>query len=345
MVNRKRNQHYVYKDYLKSWYYDKSSLWCARLINEQYKIFSSNGDSVAVERDFYKVKPMNSHETLYVIRLVKKLFQEFSLADADIIKEINYQIRPTIVRKDLESYNEMLKERIPDKIEEIDQKFSEIYSEALTAEINWLEDRHCIIENSGADYISKLKNKNLDFYSMNLDCPQPLGKCFEDENFKFLHFMSVQALRTKKQRDAFKDIFENTSCQFSVNIQEINIDNIQDVFTYFQQLKLALDLRLGNVNVTIVENKTELPFITSDQPVVVKENFSTEANEKQQLPQLYYPISPTVAILINYANLETKVIISEKNKIDVCNKLIFDFSHEMIFSNDKEILEKLIQEK
>ena len=85
-------------------------------------------------------------------------------------------------------------------------------------------------------------------------------------------------------------------------------------------------------------SETDLPFITSDQPVI---NIKAEVGEK--VPEelvLYYPLSPKVAVIINGGKGEKRI--EKKHEIDKYNKMIFDHSFEYVIADRKEVLEGMI---
>lgn len=337
---RKKRQHYIFKKYLESWNNSKGQIFCSRL---QTKIFETSCCNVASEQYFYKINPLNKNERTLLTNLINTSFYGNTFLDDNIEEIIDYLIKPSIIIEHLNKLKEQLNDQIPEKSIIIEEKFKDVFDVGLTARINWLEDWHCQIELSGLYYISNIKNKEIDFYSADLLCPQSLPELVNDDNFNFLHFVCVQAFRTKKQRVLFRKAIDDATCQLPIGMEEMNVDNIHNIFQYFQSLKLAIDLRRANVNITLVENKTKLPFITSDQPVVIKEGLTASVDNTNVLPQLYYPISPDLAVLINHDNLPLKMTLDEEINVDTWNKLMFECSHEMVFSNSEKVLEDLLK--
>lgn len=70
--------------------------------------------------------------------------------------------------------------------------------------------------------------------------------------------------------------------------------------TFILAFNMARAISLDkNRKIILLKNKTELNFITGDQPSF---NINTDLNE-EGLPknlELYYPISPKIALLINF---------------------------------------------
>jgi hypothetical protein len=94
--------------------------------------------------------------------------------------------------------------------------------------------------------------------------------------------------------------------------------------------------------ILVIDNDTQVPFITSDQPII---NMLTEAadwNTPERI-ELYYPLSPTQAML--YLEKSTPVAAINQNvSIDEAhryNMMMLDHSAFRVFSNSDEYLRLL----
>ncbi|MES2614071.1 MAG: DUF4238 domain-containing protein, partial [Bdellovibrionota bacterium] len=152
------------------------------------------------------------------------------------------------------------------------------------------------------------------------------------------------------------EIFDFHKTRFLDNINKFagtGIDLEKIWFPLSHILALTLSDSLIDISCTdpkkfeliLLKNNSSIPFITSDQPVV--NTFVTDADIRKQTEvkelELYYPISPTRAVLItqNIPSLNSKIIeIKEDNEVLNYNKHIIRQSHEQIYSNQKELLEK-----
>ena len=89
-----------------------------------------------------------------------------------------------------------------------------------------------------------------------------------------------------------------------------------------------------NAQVTLLINKTDVSFITSDQPVI---NLKADYKDLSQQPDelvFYYPISPRVAMTINDGLYVKKIELTNAKDIYEYNDLINRAAYKMIFSND-----------
>ena len=97
-----------------------------------------------------------------------------------------------------------------------------------------------------------------------------------------------------------------------------------------------------NAHITILINKTDVSFITSDQPVI---NLKADYKDLSQQPDklvFYYPISPRVAMTINDGLYVKKIELTNAKEIYEYNDLINRAAYKMIFSNDKSVISKYI---
>ena len=89
-----------------------------------------------------------------------------------------------------------------------------------------------------------------------------------------------------------------------------------------------------------LNNKTNISFITGDQPVInIAER---KKNDKIKKLIFYYPISPKIAILVsNNFHKNENVDITENNQVKQYNKSIVQESLEQIYGNQKIDIENL----
>ena len=90
----------------------------------------------------------------------------------------------------------------------------------------------------------------------------------------------------------------------------------------------------------VVDNPTDTPFITSDQPII-----NLHANSTGKTPdklEFFYPLSPRKAVLLiessNPARVEPSLSAFAVNSYNV---LMLRNSYEQVFSNSAEYLETI----
>lgn len=99
----------------------------------------------------------------------------------------------------------------------------------------------------------------------------------------------------------------------------------------------------SKASLTLLINKTNLPFITSDQPIIrLKTGYMNPDNEISG-DVFYYPISPYIAITIN-EQVRSNSTLTDEHHINECNLAILDYSYQNVISNRKDVLERYVSE-
>lgn len=336
MEDKKRRHHYVFQAYLKAWGMNEQ-VWCLR----EGKIFKANTVNIAQERDFYRIQPLNLFELKFFMLLQKKAHPKVR---KEMLNHIITYLSPIEWQKDVLQFKQFLKENfyygeaLPLEIEE---EFIKIEKQIDIGTNNIMEDYLSEIEGDGVRWIELLLNKDRSFYCSN-DNYSTQGY-FDDDQFHFLLFVSIQYFRTKAMKERwinnFKPALEHPDWHtLKIPKEKICLDNLHPHFMWQFQTACAYALRSRNAHLTLLVNATELPFITSDQPVInIEANYNNLDEETTELI-FYYPISPNIAITINDKNIEDIMDLNIK-KVDEFNRKILNSAYQNIFSNSKEILE------
>ena len=95
----------------------------------------------------------------------------------------------------------------------------------------------------------------------------------------------------------------------------------------------------GQFTIVLLDNRTDTPFITGDQPIInMHATFEPRGPEKLEF---FYPISPQKAMLLLEASSDHSQSVMVEDVLRF-NNLIARNSHEQVFSNSREYLEALI---
>ena len=163
MSKKKKNQHYVWRHYLRQWT-QNDKIYCLR----NGKIFESNLMGVAQQRYFYKLK-------------------ELTLADCAFIKKLAIDPSP----KELQQVHFTLLNlfTLIFRLKE-DQTSKGNINKELSKEIdiainNIEEDYHANIEANAIEYIESILKEDIGFYS-------------SDNCIDFIYYICVQYMRTNK---------------------------------------------------------------------------------------------------------------------------------------------------
>lgn len=333
MEDKKRKQHYVFQAYLNAWTNDEK-IWCIR---ERKNIFNTRTINVAQERDFYRIKPLNEDERKFFELVVTRRMSE--VVKKALLEHIDTYLIPIKQQDSVKKLEKVLEVKFGgyDKIPyEIKQSLLEVKKQVDISINNLEENYHSDIESESMEWINSLKEKNTNFY-------------YGDKRYDFLYFLCVQYFRTRAVKERWISNFEpclNDSRWKSLNIpkENINLDNLAHPFFWYVQNSVAYELDKRNAHLTLLINETEMPFITSDQPVVnLCADYQQLDKETTEL-MFYYPISPNIAIIINDKNEEDEIKI-DLEKVNEYNNAIIDASYQYIFSNRKEVFKKYLVSK
>lgn len=307
-MEKKTQQHYVWEYYLKSWCHNEKQLYCLR---EKEKIFTVNPEKIAKEREFYKLKNISKNEA----NLIDKAFIEPQKNER--LKILN--------RKWVHHFTEVFE--IQKHIEKTEDAQLNYLIEAIV--VNLEEDYHNKLENIALPYIEALKKGDLNLIQNN-----------EEDYHKCLIFIATQYFRTKKMKEnaikSTEDFTKKTGYK---------TEKIWNILSHIFATNLAFGLlqKREEYKWYILDNRTHTPFLTGDQPIInTHSDYSSFDNIEEEL-ELYYPISPSKALLIsdnNYgdpSNIEIKI-----DKVNEYNSLISRACHEQLFSNKKELLNEFM---
>lgn len=218
----------------------------------------------------------------------------------------------------------IIKSMIP-KVANSLTKILELYNDIANSNSEYLikcgiEDLHTTIENYGDYSLKKIQKGEVEFLK-------------ED---KYKHelslFLGVQYTRTKGMREKLG----------SVELQNKNID--------LDNLSVIMPFIMGEFinkwiyhkgEIQLLKNNTVLNFISSDQPIF---NIKSPLNRTEEssstglysIPlefELYYPVSPRLAIYINKTG--EKKIIQNCDDVRFYNRLVKTHSFEQLFAKEE----------
>lgn len=303
-MERKKSQHFVWRRYLQNWVYNGSLIY--RLNNNEIK--DRRPLKCACQKYFYKLDEITQRDL--------DLLVEVYIRDMGMLAQEH-------AKKIIAVFSELIINR--DKLLNIDPNNKDISHDLETLYINIEEDYHSRIENDSIKFLDSLGDEDIAFFAD------------RKSNAEFYLFLTTQYFRTKNLQEdyvgraaIFAGLGESLKRSWSV---------LRFIFAHI----MAMDLnnRIDMTSLLLLQNKSDVPFITGDQPVInTKATYHSGTNDLPQELELYYPISPTVAILINpkwnwyYAGKRQVT----KAEATTYNNLIADASHQELFAQDKSHL-------
>jgi len=297
----KRKHHYVWRKYLKAWAID-DQIYCKR----NGKVFKTNLENVAAEKDFYIINSLSSED----IAMVRKLCIE-PMTNA-VMKDINSK---WVAMFDfvLTFRNSPISKKIPDDLKlQFENKIQ-----------NFEEEMQCRFEEMGSPFLDELRNGDTSFYDD------------EDSNMSFNAFLAMQYFRTKKMQQG---VIEATS-----RFPPLRIDRLWKIMAqiFATTVGATLSSLRNEFKCVLLHNQSIRPFITGDQPVInLHSTYSKKLNEPPVDLELYYPLSPTLALLLTksqaYETLRRRVV--SENDASIYNQKIIEASEEQVYASSASLL-------
>lgn len=228
-----------------------------------------------------------------------------------------------LINKNLPSFVvDSLKEYI-NNIEKYFQ-WQDTHNASTTNEVNNIqigEDEMSSIETGCLKLINNLKSGNIQY-------------CISEENRITLYiFVAMQYLRTKRIYD---DLVQG-------NLQEINTENIIAPFRKIMSFNIAYYFYALDYKILLLRNRTNQEFITSDQPVINTLVDYSKLNRHTDDMKLYYPISPSIAILITRdEQIDGEVKYLDLNSVEKYNMQMVMASQHQVYCSSSRSLAKYI---
>lgn len=303
---KKRRQHYVWQHYLDAWT-ENDQLFCLR----NGTIFLTNTLNVGQKRDFYRLQDLTPND----IELIKLLYVNTS---PPFLRPLHLQL--------LEGFTTVFKLK---RLYEQSGKTNTEVEKQLDITINNLEENlHCGIEIMAVPFLQQIRKGDISFYRD------------EKNRIAFNYFVATQYLRTNHMKDRMHQAFQDIPTKYSKF--NLDMDRIWNVVSHIIATNIGFSLSSDNgLNLFLLNNLTETPFITGDQPIV-----NIKADPKSfDAPlgfELYYPQTPHIALLFSTSD---DIPFGKNLKVDEVtrlNSLIVASSQEQVYANERIILEQYI---
>ena len=346
----KVNQHYVFQAYLKAWCSETSKLCWVR---DKNGIEEKSPKAVAYEERFHRVEGFTDEEVKVYHRLVDTNLPSHLRAKAkDIL--VGLQTPDRLLQEWdslMEATTNIFEGDSEKSREEIDELDNTVRLELEIEKTNLLEDIHGWLETQAGRWLKSLKSGDANFYRpqkqhiRNYRLEGEPDDTVITEKSRFLLFLATQFCRTKKMREIesrkLRKGMELLSQLKRCDPPQLDYQKIVGIFlTEALAPTLAEHMEGLGAKLSILRNTTSVPFITSDQPVI---NLMYDYSIPTQLTNeiiLYYPVSPSVAIILNDDSLPAQLDLTIE-QVQNYNGRMKKASYEYLFSNDRESLERI----
>jgi len=309
-MTKVKQQHYVWRKYLKPWA-DREMIWtCFKKLNKIEKV---NLMGVAQERYFYRLIDLSESEELFL----KNYIEENS---PPVVKNLNFDFLR------LFTSTSRLKKQLEESIN------PNIDKEKLTKEIEILETN--LMENAHTR-VEALGHKLLEYRTLS-DLKTIKN---DDYLFEAILFLCFQYVRTKNMKVSAMEYCKGKS-------YEKLVKKIWNILSYVTAATLARNISVHpNLRFIFIENATTNLFITGDQPVFNILNDKVNDNGDIIDLEFYYPITPKHALIIHFREDQLIEFISKSADDSIINFLngkVVENSDFYVFANNEEQLRSIM---
>lgn len=304
----KKNQHYVPKNYLKSWKAE-TSVWT--LFLNKREIETRNIKSVASGKYFYKLSEISMDQVNFIGKIINETCHES-------LKILQFQsILGAFVK-----YSK-LKQEFGKKPSVAEQK------ELKLLEANCFENMHERIENIGQRLI-QCKSFN-DFENIFYNA---------EERLKAITFVMAQYHRTKRMKGKIESL--------DIPLLDFSNSNIWTILSFINAQNMALQTSCLSARFIFLENNTSEKFLTCDQPVInlsLEENTQKPIGNCFYYPispRYGIIIDSNTTDLVNQGVFSTSTRTLSLNEVKEYNGKIVNNADELIFSNNEHQLIQIL---
>lgn len=298
---KKRRHHFVWQYYLKPWAVD-GRIACWR--NGQ--VFRTDPINVAVERDFYRLRDISERD----VATIRQMIHLFPSQLRDVHNTwLEMFTLPFELRRMLNATGQS------------DRATEEALDTALA---NTEEDIQTIIEEEGKSLLLALRSGDLGFFGT------------EDGFSRFMHFLSMQYLRTK-------NISTKTAGKLDPRL--LDADSTAGVLRHMFATNMTSYFlpRRSEYAVTLLHACIGTQFLTSDQPAINTYASKVPEGVEPEDLEFYYPITPTCAVIVGRDGMDGRRPERqlEANEVEDYNRLMSCAASEQLFAADEELLRRM----
>lgn len=345
MSNTVKKQHYIWRKYLTKWTDNgdrlNGKLYVLRKVirGNQKRIEYGELEKIGFEKFYYDMTGFQEKD----INILNQFLSHIQKKEL-----VRFGVEPTVFTEAAEQ-RDFIEKHIMCSYEDIDNKWN--FLEKLSnGNFSFYKDskRQIILDKLQKGMIDTILYQE-DKFSANdlLNMVSEFQDDSDENDLKndFIRFFCMQYFRSPR-------IHDNTT----TNIEELKkeTDELKDLDTnfyvnmvavYFAE-RMSLNITQNfSTSILLLENKTDIPFITGDTPII-----NLTGTEMDKMTIFHYPISPRIAIRLivvpkfsNLAEVNHNVHMPlEQELVEIvknCNQRLADNCVNEIYSNDYNYLE------
>src|SRR6185437_14533812 len=294
-------------------YADNGQMFCFNKNTNQ--VFPSHTKTIVTEKDFYKVNQLTSEDLFYIKSMA------FS----------NKNIPCEALTKWNDVYETIFAlQKLFNHFHPKDSESKQLKHVLQKTECELVEKMHTLIEIKGSKYIDLIRVQDINFVQN------------EESRLEFLFFLSVQYVRTEKIKTSISSMITRNqeNDKAIIEIFKNSVNTISDTISRHYNL-IAFNYawfyayELINYKITLLKNSTDINFITCDQPVVNTDSMNENIGIKKL--EIYYPITPKLAILVSKETqpIQHIPVVKQLNidEVTYYNDLILYIASQYIFAS------------
>lgn len=163
----------------------------------------------------------------------------------------------------------------------------------------------------------------------------------EDKRYTFYEFLSVQMLRTWRTKDVVFNAKNETINKFENSCLKGTSAALFPLMMVVNSQIIATTLCKHNFYIEILNNQSTQNFITGDYPIINLFADYSKTDENIDKWELYYPISPKIAIICkNTIGKNIITPITDNSIVDTYNEKIFNAATKQVYAASYEDLFK-----
>lgn len=342
MVTKK--QHYVWRGYLKRWNenedrYGRIYVYRKEVKGNQPEIEYALLENVGFGKFFYDMTGFSAVDVSIVSQLIAHIQKEQFISvglNSDLLGNANAE------RDFMES--------LLGQYEDIDNKH-QFLEKLMSGDLSFYQDSpaQLVLNELRQEMVNALfgdrKKSDNELITDTLKAIEHIGDV--ELKHEFHRFFFMQHQRSPVIHETQKKNFEEIKSKH-FELKDINTDFYVNSLMIFFAEKIALNVT-NNLHTWMerYENKTNIPFITADTPVV-----NLTGMEFLEKNEFYYPISPKIAIKLyvaykesKYGNMNNRCLdMTDENEVKKLNLAMAKNCYNEIFADNEGILNSIKSE-
>ena len=302
VMEKKRKQHYVWEHYLDGWA-TEGRIWCRRA----GRVFPTSTENVGQSRDFYRLRELSERD----VRVVKELIVDRTDgAQREVHLEwLELFTAPYQLKRSYDAG--------PVRSEALDHQLDVMIN-------NIEEDLHAMIEGQSTRFLIALREGDLAFVSN------------RDDMASFTLYLAFQYMRTprvmRRSVDATAGIIPHFDSEAAWGVMRT---------MFATNIGAALFAAREGLRITLLQSDPTLTFITGDQPAINTAAVGLAPGEQTEKLELYYPVSPELAVLISAQHATPGVGRRQINRQQTkeYNEMIATMSDEQLYAGSEQALQ------